>query len=754
MKDQTKILAKFVSLLKPVLEPEEEILLAVKAASPMSFLEQWTTGWMIYYLKRCVLIFTNKRVLHFPTKCNFAPKQSLSQIRYGDIEEFKLSRWLGRVLKIGYKSGKKEKFYYIGSREFKKLKTIQPQFIGTHEPSKAMERHFLCPKCITPLLKNIFSCSNCHLEFKNIKDARKLSILFPGGGYFYTRHPILGMTDGITEVILLVLLVTRVVDVLGGIESWGRVLFVGGLLFFEKWITIYHSRNYVNEYIPIDRNIGTVPLNPSPEPFSSYELPQEHKPKKWLKLTFAIVLLIFSMSFLGWKLYPYLAERFRGPTQRTLREVPEDPEKERAMSKFLETKYARIDDDDRWIPVLYQDKDFDAVERHISDLLGQSEDEAKTYELDRLYGILGDVKDDKDIELKKDVLDEWCARRPDSHIPWLVRGNFYIEYAWHIRGSGLAKEVHKEAWQKFQAMLGQAEKDLEKSWQLNPKDPNSSSDLIVIAIGMGYPKDKMEQYFRNAMSACPWHFGAHANKLDYLKPKWYGSTEEMYDFAKDCLGFAERYPYLGLIMVNALVEIHYFIAKDEEYLGKNEIWTGVENIYNNFFNKYPQDIRRRFYYAYYAYAARKYDLAIRQFEIIGDRWMENTCWRSLGQYNRCRAFAYSAHAVTLPPKQAAEYLKKSIEVDPTERISFFNLGGFSRMTGEYEEAERAFLKVVELDPREGKAYLQLSCMYWRDKNDLVKAKEYAEKALTCELTREEKREAKECIKLCNKILKQ
>jgi tetratricopeptide (TPR) repeat protein len=76
------------------------------------------------------------------------------------------------------------------------------------------------------------------------------------------------------------------------------------------------------------------------------------------------------------------------------------------------------------------------------------------------------------------------------------------------------------------------------------------------------------------------------------------------------------------------------------------------------------------------------------------------------------------------------------------------------MMGEHEEAEKAFLRVVELDPQEGKAYLQLSRMYWRDKNDLVKAKEYAEKALTCDLTREEKREARECIRICSKILKQ
>jgi hypothetical protein len=220
----------------------------------MSFLEQWTTGWVIYYLKRCVLIFTNKRVLHFPTKRDFTPKQSVSQIRYGDIEEFKLSGFLGRVLKIEYKSGKKEKFYYIKSREFKKLKTLQQLFIKS-QSSNVGERHFLCPRCVTPLVKDIFSCPNCHLEFKNAKDAIRLSILLPGGGYFYTRHPLLGIMDAITEGLLIIFLLANVVGTLRRIELWGPVLFVAILLFFEKLITIYHAKHYISEYLPVDTNI-------------------------------------------------------------------------------------------------------------------------------------------------------------------------------------------------------------------------------------------------------------------------------------------------------------------------------------------------------------------------------------------------------------------------------------------------------------------------------------------------------------------
>ncbi len=85
----------------------------------------------------------------------------------------------------------------------------------------------------------------------------------------------------------------------------------------------------------------------------------------------------------------------------------------------------------------------------------------------------------------------------------------------------------------------------------------------------------------------------------------------------------------------------------------------MEKIYENYFIKYPEDIRRRFFYAYDACLARKYDVAIKQFEIIGDRWMEGTSWDSLNDYHRSRAYAYAAYAMRLPPEQAMVSPKES-----------------------------------------------------------------------------------------------
>lgn len=257
MNRQLKILRDFAPMLTQFLKPDEEILLAVPACSPMSWFEQMTLGWVIYYVKRCVLVFTNKRILHFPTKTNFAPRRSIAQILYGDVAEVKLPGFLGRVLTLKYRSGKKESFNYIQSSEFTKLKTILPTLTQQGQPSEAGERHHLCPRCQARLLKGKFTCPNCHLKFKDGERALKLSILYPGGGYFYTNHPILGIGDALTEAALLLVVVASLIAVLfgeGDAEDWVSVILFGALLAVEKFETIYHAKHYVNEYIPLDEN--------------------------------------------------------------------------------------------------------------------------------------------------------------------------------------------------------------------------------------------------------------------------------------------------------------------------------------------------------------------------------------------------------------------------------------------------------------------------------------------------------------------
>jgi hypothetical protein len=192
---------------------------------------------------------------------NFKPKASVAQIVYGDIAEAKVSGFLGRALTLKYLSGKKESFNYIQPAEFKKLKAILPTLPKGDQPSEVSERHHLCPRCQARLLPKKYTCPSCRLQFKDGERAIKLSILYPGGGYFYTRHPWLGVGDALTEGILLILVIAGLIDGLSGesgTEARLSVFFVGAILVIEKAQTIYHAKHYVNEYIPEDEDFAPL----------------------------------------------------------------------------------------------------------------------------------------------------------------------------------------------------------------------------------------------------------------------------------------------------------------------------------------------------------------------------------------------------------------------------------------------------------------------------------------------------------------
>jgi hypothetical protein len=372
-----------------------------------------------------------------------------------------------------------------------------------------------------------------------------------------------------------------------------------------------------------------------------------------------------------------------------------------------QNKYALIDYYTKWIPILYCDRHFDAVEAQISNLLARN-DENGAYELQTLYHTLSKIRDGKNIPQMDRVLTDWCNRHPKSHIPWLVRGNFLIDWAWHIRGSGYAKTVKEDAWPKFHEKLRLAKNDLERSWNLNPHDPNSSAWLIEVAIGLRSSREEMEQYFQNGVSACPWHYQLHLAKHRYLKPKWYGTSEEMFNFAQQCLASLAQYPYLGLVMIDSLYETHKYSRKEDNFLGRDDIWTTVEKIYGAFFAKYPDDIRRRFYYAYRAYKAEKYPIAYKQFEIIGDRWMPDTAWSSLDYYNQSRAITIAKVGEEIFYKKklyeaALDYFEKAVQIEPYDytyyqlAMACMNTGSILRDRGYLETATEHFKTAVQFN---------------------------------------------------------
>jgi hypothetical protein len=256
-KRQRKLIIK-LSFLKPFLKKGEKILLVSTGYSPITSLAQYVTGFLFVYLKRSLFVFTNYRIFHVPTTANYKYKQSIAQIAYAGCQSISLK---GGTLVVQYaKLGKIEKFRAIALSERKKIRTLFKSKPPSVTNTQLGERLHLCPQCTHPLSAGKYVCESCRLKFKNKIAAYILAILLPGGGYFYTRHLLLGVLDAIVEIFLLVYIAVALQNVLNNIKGGLMYLLVCCAIFLAiKTISVIHSVHFIQEFIPRKKEIQTDP---------------------------------------------------------------------------------------------------------------------------------------------------------------------------------------------------------------------------------------------------------------------------------------------------------------------------------------------------------------------------------------------------------------------------------------------------------------------------------------------------------------
>ena len=97
------------------------------------------------------------------------------------------------------------------------------------------------------------------LKFKSKLLAKIISILFPGGGYFYTRHHLLGFLNAVIEILLLLYIGITFNDALNGVQgSLFYVVTLSAIYLIIKIISVIHSNHFIYEFIPNDKKLDTT----------------------------------------------------------------------------------------------------------------------------------------------------------------------------------------------------------------------------------------------------------------------------------------------------------------------------------------------------------------------------------------------------------------------------------------------------------------------------------------------------------------
>jgi hypothetical protein len=255
-KRQRKLIIK-ISFLKPFIRDTEKVLCVTMGHTPVTILEKLGIGWLFIYLKRCLLVFTDQRILIIPTTPVYKYRNAVTEIPHGSCRSIRMK---GRSLVVEYKkTGALEKFFSLAGKEKKKITTLLKNITLKSDGYSAEKRTNLCPRCSTPLAEKTSICEGCELKFKTKLIATILALFLPGGGYLYVRQYFLGAIAALIEIALFSVVVIAINDFSSGIQT-GYLWLIAAplLLIFEKIVAVVHAHIFIEDFIPRPKKITVV----------------------------------------------------------------------------------------------------------------------------------------------------------------------------------------------------------------------------------------------------------------------------------------------------------------------------------------------------------------------------------------------------------------------------------------------------------------------------------------------------------------
>jgi hypothetical protein len=207
----------------------------------------------------------------------------------------------------------------------------------------------------------------------------------------------------------------------------------------------------------------------------------------------------------------------------------------------------------------------------------------------------------------------------DKSLALLVRGEAYIDMAWSSRGNGYADTVTDAGWTNFEERLGVAEKALDEAWSLNSNQTLIPTAMLTLELGQGNGRERMEMWFNRAMALDPDNDAACEAKRYYLEPKWYGSSQDMLAFGRQCVESKAWGGRVPLTLVNAHKALAEYQDESERplYWKQPQVWQDLKAAFTKYLQTNPNDFIERQEFALYAYRCEQWNELNEQLPSLG-----------------------------------------------------------------------------------------------------------------------------------------
>ncbi len=382
----------------------------------------------------------------------------------------------------------------------------------------------------------------------------------------------------------------------------------------------------------------------------------------------------------------------------------------RAEYERIRNLYTRISAHREIRRRLFNEADFMYSEEQLPVLFARIADPLDAHAYSDAIADLATFAFDSDPEAVRETMRKWTEALPESHYAWLVRGRMEISYAWFWRGPGFADTVSDEGLEQFRGATHRAREFLERAADIEPIDPEIWAGLVELATLQSRSRDEMESAFNRAIAIAPSHYGAYMSKFNYLRPVWYGSWPEYEAFLTTLDDRIEEVGNPLLRVVRHTAQNNMISDRELDYDHEERGRTWLE-IWKACADQWPNDEFMRGRYLEVLIDQKRFDEAFEQFEWLGSRYPHRI---SLGieQFHHWRIRTLLMRTLTMYDKiERDREIAHAIEIDPEYELTYRMAGAIHAEFGEFDAAEDAAIRAVELKPLDPEPHLALAWLY-------------------------------------------
>jgi tetratricopeptide (TPR) repeat protein len=148
----------------------------------------------------------------------------------------------------------------------------------------------------------------------------------------------------------------------------------------------------------------------------------------------------------------------------------------------------------------------------------------------------------------------WVQASPNSHMPYMARGAYYLAMGWFMRGAATADKTAKSQMEELKKYITLAEKDLYKAKELKPGHPHIYALLIQTKMLFAGNTDTIHELAKEGLGLNPYSSWIRSHYLFALLPRWGGTIQDMEQVIRDMKQYADRNKHIKALEGRVLAE--------------------------------------------------------------------------------------------------------------------------------------------------------------------------------------------------------